>query len=236
MWKALTDREKIIAVLEVMASRETDLKVLISDEGHEFTSRLIAYDMGDPVSEQGKTPELIIGKVSPKEGNALIQADSEMVLEFPVKSLLCRINARCLRTNKEPPHGFVLSFPGSIEYTKTQGEEKYAHEMPEYVSVDFELRKEGGTSKVYSLNVLDCSSHGLDILITNKDFELVKILKPGKELKDISFYTESNVIKVDGIIRHITKIGAGKYQGFYVMGVESTKMIETCVTPDENDW
>jgi hypothetical protein len=235
MWKELTDREKIVAVLEVMVSRETELKVVIGDESQEFNSRLIAYDMGNPVSEQGKTPELIIGKVSPKEGNALIQADFELVLEFPVRSLLCRINARCL---KESPQGFILSFPGSIEYTKPeeQDEEEYAHELPEYVSVDFELRKEGGAGKVYSLNVLDCSSHGLDILITKKDFELVEILKPGEKLKDISFYTESNVIKVDGIIRHITKIGAGKYQGFYVMAVESNKMIETCVTPDGSDW
>jgi hypothetical protein len=235
MWKTLTDREKIIAVLEVMASREMELQVLISDQEHEFTSKLITYNIGDPTSEQGQRPELIIEEVSPKEGNALIQADLDLVLEFHIKSLLCRISTRCLGINREYPYGLVLSFPESIEYTERRREERYVYEMPEFVSVDFELRKKGKANKVYSLNVLDCSPHGLGILITQKDFELVEILKPGKELNNISFYTESSVIKVNGIIRHITKIESGKYQGFYLMGVESPEIIEICGTSGEKD-
>jgi hypothetical protein len=229
MWKTLTDREKIAAVLQVIASREIPLVVLISDEAHEFTSKVITYDVW------GQIPELIIQEVSPGEGNALIQADSDLVLEFPIKSLLCRIRARYLGVNREYPHGLVLSFPESIEYMERRREERHVYETLDFVSVDFELRGKDKKTKVYSLSVLDSSLHGLGILITEKDFDLVKILKPGDELRDISLYTESSVIKVNGVIRHITKIESGKYQGTYLMGMESPEMIQIGGTSEDQD-
>jgi hypothetical protein len=97
--------------------------------------------------------------------------------------------------------------------------------MPDFVSVAFSIM---GKDKVYDLGVMDCSMHGLGILITRKDFDLVRLVKPGDRIRDIVFYSENAMIKVDGVVRRLTKMSTGKYKDSYVMGIESPEVIENC--------
>jgi hypothetical protein len=97
--------------------------------------------------------------------------------------------------------------------------------MPDFVSVEFSIL---GKDKVYDLGVMDCSMHGVGILITKKDFDLVRLVKPGDRIRDIVLYSETARIKVDGVVRHMTKMSAGKHKDSYVMGIESPEVIENC--------
>jgi hypothetical protein len=54
VWKAPTDRRKILPVLEPVAAREIEVRVLVGDTGHQFTSKLVTWGTGDSMSEQEK--------------------------------------------------------------------------------------------------------------------------------------------------------------------------------------
>ena len=107
---------------------------------------------------------------------------------------------------------------------KTKGQrkdERCTYERPEFISVDFKLAPASQKEKVYSLNVVDGSRCGLGILVTQKDFDLLRKLKPGQKIENMRFFAPWAMIKVDVIVRHISKITEGKYKGCFLLGIES---------------
>jgi hypothetical protein len=104
---------------------------------------------------------------------------------------------------------------------KSRGQDRYSYERPDVVYVRFKLDKAGEKDEVRLLNVIDSSKTGLAMLITQKDADLLDILRQGDRIKDMSFFGLGAKIKEDGIVRHMTKLEAGKYKGSYVVGVEA---------------
>lgn len=73
----------------------------------------------------------------------------------------------------------------------------------------------------YELPVLNYSRHGLGLLISENEYPLVHMLRPGYEIKEIRLFAESALTIVDGIIRHITRIEEGEHNGHFLLGIES---------------
>jgi hypothetical protein len=107
-------------------------------------------------------------------------------------------------------------------------EDRIPQEMPEFITVEFSVAGEGGERKHYELNVVDCSAHGLGLLVTDKDMDLIQSLNPGDKIEEITYYASSSMIKVEGTVVHKTKVHEGKYRGAYVVGIESPEIIESC--------
>jgi len=112
-------------------------------------------------------------------------------------------------------------------------QDRIPYERPEFVSVEFRTGKGAEKDKVYDLNVIDCSGTGLGMLITQRDFDLLKILKEGDTLEDMTFFATWTMITVDGTVRHKTRIEEGKHKGCYIMGIKSKDIIESC-RPEEH--
>ena len=225
-WSLLKDRRKIQEIFERMVSKTMELKVLIDKEDVRFLSRAIRLNP-EEISSLGSEPELIIEKLFPEMGNSLIHSSSQLTLEFTFKEHFCRGTAKYVGVSNEYPYfGIMITLPQSLELAKERRrEERHLYDMPDFVSVEFSIM---GKDKVYDLGVMDCSMHGLGILITKKDFDLVRLVKPGDRIRDIVLYSENARIKVDGVVRHLTKMSAGKYKDSYVMGIESPEVIENC--------
>ena len=119
------------------------------------------------------------------------------------------------------------------EFKEKRKEERFTYDSPEFFSVEFNLGKGSENEQAWDLNVLDCSKHGLRLLVTDVDYDLLKMLKRGDVIKNITLYGESTLIRVDATIRHISKIGNGPYQGQHSIGVESSDLIKSCVP---NNW
>jgi len=220
------DRRKIQEIFERLVSKYMELKILIDEENVRFMSRAIRLNP-EEISSLGSEPELIIEKLFPEMGNNLIQSSSEVTLEFTIKEHFCRGKAKYVGVSNEYPYfGIIVTLPQSLELAKERRREKrHLYDMPDFVSVEFSIM---GKDKVYDLGVMDCSMHGLGILITKKDFDLVRLVKPGDRIRDIVLYSENARIKVDGVVRHLTKMSTGKYKDSYVMGIESPEVIESC--------
>jgi len=225
-WRQVKDRRKIQEIFERMVSKKMELKVLIDEENVRFMSRATRLNP-EEISSLGSEPELIIEKLFPEIGNSLIQSSSQVTLEFSIKEHFCRGKAKYVGVSNEYPYfGIMITLPQSLELARERRRERrHTYEMPDFVSVAFSIM---GKDKVYDLGVMDCSMHGLGILVTRKDFDLVRLVKPGDRIRDIVFYSENAMIKVDGVVRHLTKMSTGKYKNSYVMGIESPEVIENC--------
>jgi len=225
-WVVLSDKQQIKRLMEKLLSLKTELNIRIKDETTLYTSRVIKISHEDSPSKSPTGSQLIIDKMTPEIGNSLIQSYPEVTLEFLFDQNICRCFVTYSGISSEYPYyGFILNFPESIEVTEQRRERRYVYDMPEMVSVEFRLDKD--PDKLYSLNVYDSSPHGLGLLVTERDFDLLNLLNPGDEIKDITFYAMSAMIKVDGTVRHKTLIKEGKYRDCYILGLESPDIIES---------
>jgi hypothetical protein len=115
----------------------------------------------------------------------------------------------------------------SMEIKEKRSEERYHYKIPEFVYAEFRVGKGPEKDRVYDLKVMNFSRYGLTMVITQKDFDLLHILNEGDTLSKMSFFTKSDVVKLDGIVRHITEIKEGKYKGCYYLGIESPDIIKS---------
>jgi hypothetical protein len=127
-----------------------------------------------------------------------------------------------------------MNIPEDIEIKEKRREERLVYQIPEVVSAEVRLGNGTKDGKVYNLNVSDCSRYGLGLLIAEKDTELLQMINRGDTLNDITCFTKSAVMKVNGTVMHKTRIEEGRYKGCYIIGIESAEIIEG-YKPDECD-
>ena len=115
-----------------------------------------------------------------------------------------------------------------MEFKEKRREGRTIYEMPDSAYVELKVPRESKTYKMYDLKVNDCSRYGLGMLITKEDLDLLQTLKQGDKLQNIAFFSTWTVNKIDGVVRHKTKIENGEYKDCYVLGVKSEDVIEHC--------
>ena len=77
----------------------------------------------------------------------------------------------------------------------------------------------------YELNILNYSDHGVGLLITEKDLNLLQMLSPGDRIPEITIFAEPGLIHMDGTVRDKRRIEDGGFKGNYILGLESNTII-----------
>lgn len=77
----------------------------------------------------------------------------------------------------------------------------------------------------YELNILNYSDHGVGLLITEKDLNLLQMLSPGDRIPEIAIFAEPGLIHMDGTVRDKRRIEDGGFKGNYILGLESNTII-----------
>ncbi len=227
----LKDKEKIIAIIKHAIYTKKEIKLLVAGEKKEFTSKIIKINLNDFASSISQRSAIIINKLYPDIGNTLIQSVSKVTLSFIISDKNCICSIDYLGISSDDPYfGFLLKLPEAVEIEERRLEERIPFGISDFVSAEFTLGKGSEKEKRYELNVMDCSRHGLGIVITQKDFDLLDRLNIGDKIKEIMFFAPRSMIKVNGSVRHITKIESGEYKGSYQIGVESDDLINTRYT------
>jgi hypothetical protein len=126
-------------------------------------------------------------------------------------------------SNIPPDFGFIMSFPEKLQIQEKRREKRTRYEEPKMVSVEFTLPAGGGKARKYTLNVFDRSKRGFALLVRKKDFGLLKILNRGDKLQNMTFYSESLMLKMDAVVRHKTRIEEGRHKNCYILGIELRK-------------
>jgi hypothetical protein len=125
----------------------------------------------------------------------------------------------------------MMDFPELLRVKETRREKRIVVEVPEFVSVEFKPEGQDKNDKMYELKAVDYSKHGLGLLVTESNSELLEILKPGDKIQNMTFFALRTLIKVDAKVVHITKIQEGKDSGKYIIGLESEEIIESSKPP-----
>ncbi|MFC1535011.1 hypothetical protein ACFL7M_16795 [Thermodesulfobacteriota bacterium] len=228
-WRTLNNKPNIMQIFKHLIIDRVEIVIRFKGKEADFTSKFIKINQDKILSEIGKEPELIIEKLTPELGNILIQSSPEFMVEFLTQQNLCRCNLEYIETSNTYPHfGYILNFPESIEIAEKRMEERVLYERPEFISVEFRLGKKSKENKLYKFNVFEYSNHGLGIIIPPKDFDLLQKIDVGDKLEDITFYATWTMIRVNGTVKHKTKINEGKYRDSYILGIESPEIIESC--------
>src|SRR4030042_261330 len=227
-WLTLNNKQKILQVINYLIFERTEIKISIKEEKSLFSSRFIMLNQEDPLSKTEEPPQIIIDKLFPEKGNALIQSVPHVNAGFIIKENICRCSLKYIGISGFPHIGFIMSLPERIQIAEKRKVERFNYETPEFISVQFRLGKDAKKDKLYELNALDYSKHGLGLIITQKDLDLLELLHKGDRIEDIAFFASWTMIKVSGIVRHITKFEDGKYKGCYILGIESSDITESC--------
>jgi hypothetical protein len=221
MSQPLSDaKQKIIGTIEFLIARKTEITIKI--DGHEkpFVSRIVEVNYGDMSSNTEEESLLVIEKLSPKEGNALIQPGSRMMALFSLRETACRFNTRCLSApDEDTDEGFVVSFPESIDIREKRRRDRRGDEIPDFVSVVVKIKDESRKDKTYELEIFDCTAYGVGILVREKYSDILGRIKVGENLRDITLYGIHTIVKVKGVVRHKSKRSL-EGEDFHVVGVE----------------
>jgi hypothetical protein len=224
----LEDTQKIIKIIDHLISTKYEIKVIIKADGNPFSSKIIKSEQNRPSMAKGMKSIIIIEKLEPDKGNSLIQASDKVVLKFLISEQQCSCTVSYIGISSMPPFfGYILSAPEIIEIEEKRREKRVVFEPPDFQLAEIFFRKGTKEERRYELKVVDCASHGLGMLVPEKHLDLINIIKVGHTLKNIHFYAPNAMLVVDGIIRHITRVEEGQFQGCYYIGIESKEIMPT---------
>ena len=115
-----------------------------------------------------------------------------------------------------------------MPFKENRKEERVTYETSETAFVEFKLIKNFQTFKHYDLQVKDRSKYGIGILVTQKNFDLLQFIKEGDKLESMVFFSTRTLVRVNGIVRHKTKLEQGEYKDCYIIGIKSENIMEYC--------
>jgi len=228
-YKRIENRQRILKIMDHLISTKCDVTVIVKSDTSPYKSRVINADQNHASLAKGTRSIIIIEKLTPEKGNNLIQSSPKVNLKFVVSDQPCACSVNYIGISSMPPHfGFMLSMPEIIELEEKRIEKREVFDPPDFLLAEICVGKGTKDEKHYELNVIDCAAHGLGMIIPVKHLDILKRIKMGDIIKDINFYASNAMLRVDGIVRHITKIEEGKYKGGYYIGIESKDIIPSC--------
>src|SRR5512136_2214289 len=147
-------------------------------------------------------------------------------MEFIVKKKFCKCKTAYIGpAYHEGDFVLLLAFPSSVQVHEQRRQERINLDMLEPVSVKFTVGKEPNERKTYDLTVVDYSRHGLGLLLTRNEFDLLEELNVGDRIRDMALYAPWAVTKVDGKVAHKTELQDGDHKGCFMLGIKSRELI-----------
>ena len=223
-WHTIKNEAKISAIFRYLTSRQRELRTFIGGEKEAFRTRISSVI--HIRSETDAEAQLVIQRLDPEEGNQLIESASEVQMEFTVNKKFCR----CKTAYIGPVNGgsnstFLLDFPSSVQVHEERREERIKLELLEPISAKLTVGRDAGGPREYDLAVVDHSRHGLGLLVTQNDFNLLEALSVGDRIQNMVLYAPWAVTKVDGRVVHKTELQDGDHKGCFMLGIKSRDLI-----------
>jgi c-di-GMP-binding flagellar brake protein YcgR len=218
--------------MDFLISHKREIAVQIEGNRTIYTSRMITADYGDLFSRMDEESKLIIEKLTPDTGNALLRLSPKVTIQFLLGDKSCEFNAKYLGESTTDPHiGLIVSFPESVKMEERRSYERDTEKIPDFLYAILTLQKGAERTVTYELEIINRSADGVGILVTNNEFDLLEMVEEGDELQDMELYAPSAVVKVTGTVRHKTKLEGPKHKGSYVLGIKLDETLEELDLP-----
>jgi hypothetical protein len=135
----------------------------------------------------------------------------------------CEFKTLCLTSLRDGTDPRItVSFPESMVLPERRRGRRGSSEMPEFISAVLTSKKGFETEKNYDLPVVDYSTNGVGIFVSEEDSDLIEGAQKGDRLKNITLFSFEAMVKVDGTVRHKSKRKRRGRQGAdsFVLGIE----------------
>jgi len=214
----IQEKGEIITVVKYMLSEGMEVAVEIQGTDERFATRAIA------LKEFLEGDRLIMEKLYPEEGNSLIQDAPEVAFSFDVKGRLATFATKYVGIHTEHPnYGIIVELPTAVQLEEKRKEQRISNDLKRLISVEFSLE---GDDKNYQLSVVNIGSSGIGFIVEKKDFDLFEKLNVGDQIQEVRFFLPIATMTIDATVKHMTMIKEGEFRGCYLVGIESSSLME----------
>jgi hypothetical protein len=159
-------KERLRELIDFLISRKREITVRIEGNKASYRSRIVKADYGDPLSKVGEGNGLIIEKLTPNTGNALLKLSPRLVIQFQLGDQTCQFDVKYLGESTNYPHiALIVSFPESVRI-----EEKRVYDRNTLIfsekDEEEEMKKPGIESLEDRIDKLEKRSRRLGIVST----------------------------------------------------------------------
>lgn len=220
-------KERLRELIDFLISGKRDITIKIEGNKASYRSRIIKADYGDTLSNVGKGRRLFIERLTPDTGNALLKLSHGLVIQFQLSNNPCQFESKYLgESTNYPDIGLIVSFPQSVGIQERRSYDRNTKKTPEFLHAFLTLPKGAGKVVSFKLKIVNRSADGIGMLVTKKNFHLLKMIKRGDKLQNLELYASKSMVRASGTVRHKTKLEETKYKGFYILGIKLDETLE----------
>lgn len=225
-YHTMKNKQRIREAIDFLISGFRRIALRVQGRDGVYYSRIIMANYGSDSSRIGERSELVIEKLTPEKGNSLIQSNSKAVVEFSLGDRTAEFDTEYIGSSDSRFSRLIISFPERIRLRERRGRDRGTEETPRFVSVRFTVDKGSEEEKTYELEIIDYSAIGVGILVTKKDFDLLKKIEVGEKIQEMTLYAKWTTVRVDGTVMHKTRIKDPQHKGSYILGVQLGEVLE----------
>jgi hypothetical protein len=224
------NRERIKQALEFLAVNRRPVAVRIDEEEPSFDSLIVKADHGDLVSPARTPGKVFIHWLSPPKGNTLIESARTVEVKFSIGKYNLAFKSHYVTRSLEPPHlGHILTYPEALIIADRRRHDR--HEVggktaPLFAKAKIRTREGRSQESVYDLRVFDVSEDGVGILVGKELLNWLDRIGIGDRLKGVELSAPWTIVRVDGTVRHKSKMRTGKYGSYHLLGIELDEKLE----------
>jgi hypothetical protein len=195
-----------------------------------FDSVIVKAEHGDPFSRLGLAKRPIVDWLSPAKGNDLIQSTNPIEVRFSLAKSQCEfISFYVTRSVESPYFGNIISYPESLAIGDRRRQDRHeidSESTPLFVNARLRTKATRSREKSYDLDIFDVCEKGVGILVGKDLYDFLERIRVGDRLMEVELYAPWSIVKVDGTVKHKSKISEGKYKGYHVLGIELDEKLE----------
>jgi hypothetical protein len=225
-------KARIRQTIDFLAVNRLPIIVKLEEERTLYDSIILNADHGDPLSKTGAGGRVFIQWLSPPRGNNLIQSVSPVQVRFSLgKYKLAFTSHYITKILESPDLGHIITYPEALVLADRRRSDR--HEVDSNVALFFaeariKVRAGRSKKKAYDLKVFDVSESGVGILVGKELFNWLERIGIGDRLKEVELCAPWTIVRVDGTVRHKSKMHEGEYSGYHLLGIELDEKLEHC--------
>jgi hypothetical protein len=221
---------RIRQTIDFLVVNRRPITVQIEGERTLFDSMIVKADHGDPLSKTGTGGRAFIQWLSPPRGNNLIQSTSPVQVRFSLGKHKLAFTSYYITKSLESPYlGHIITYPDALVIADRRRSDRHevdSNTAPLFSKANVHMRAGGSQGKVYDFGVFDVSENGVGILVGKELFDCLGRIGIGDRLEEVELSAPWTLVKVDGTVRHKSRIHKGKYSGYHLLEIELDEELE----------
>jgi hypothetical protein len=223
-------KARIRQTIDFLAVNRLPITVKLEEERTLYDSIILKADHGDPFSKTGTGGRVFIHWLAPAKGNNLIHSVSPVQVRFSLGKHKLAFTSYYITKSLESPYlGHIVTYPEALVIADRRRSDRHevdSNAAPLFAKAKINMRAGRSQEKCYDLKVFDVSENGVGILVDSELFDRLERIGIGDRLKKVELYAPWTIVRVDGTVRHKSRMHKGRYSGYHLLGIELDEKLE----------